>query len=33
MLGIRLAEQALAQGAQEIIQASNMLREQERKRV
>jgi hydroxymethylbilane synthase len=33
MLGIQLAEQALDQGAQEIIQASNMVREQERQRV
>jgi hydroxymethylbilane synthase len=33
MLGIRLAEQALDQGAQEIIQGSNMLREREQQRV
>jgi len=33
MLGIQLAEQALDQGAQEIIQESNMLREREQQRV
>jgi hydroxymethylbilane synthase len=32
-LGIRLAEQALDQGAQEIIQGSDMLREREQRRV
>jgi hydroxymethylbilane synthase len=33
LLGIQLAEQALDQGAQEIIQGSNMLREREQRRV
>ncbi len=33
MLGIQLAEQALDQGAQEIIEGSNMLREREQQRV